>query len=279
MEKCIMPGCENDVKARGVCAMHYRRWRLYCIKTYGKTMKLTMSKLHLISYEVPPTPTICVLDGCEGKPDGLGLCQLHYSRWRRYCIKKWGIMKRYTPEYDYVVLPVGCKTYYVGNCIVEGCDCAAYASGLCVAHDYRWRRYAAKHFGRDVKFTPNMISVISKTPIRELQVQKGKICAISRCDSPATTDNMCRRHYSRWYRICTKVWGELKKYDPIHEAMVEVPDGTLRQNKVLMQFILLSKDEQERLILWLVENFTNITLPKETKDFTVFKPIYKKEKE
>lgn len=70
---CSVDGCNKASRARGMCVMHYRRWRIHG----DVTTKLVPS------YVRPPfvSPS-CSVDGCELPSTRRGWCTLHYQRWR-----------------------------------------------------------------------------------------------------------------------------------------------------------------------------------------------------
>ena len=61
---CSIPDCGKTHLARGWCAMHYKRWRLY-----GDPRSVTI-----------PTRQICAVQGCGRFVQGRGYCTNHYSR-------------------------------------------------------------------------------------------------------------------------------------------------------------------------------------------------------
>jgi hypothetical protein len=63
---CAFDECDRPSRAGGYCDLHYRRKRRHG----DPSVRLT----------TPPGP--CMVDGCEGKGFGRGLCQRHYHHWR-----------------------------------------------------------------------------------------------------------------------------------------------------------------------------------------------------
>lgn len=64
-KKCIVENCERLAHGRGLCPMHYRRWRLY-----GDHLSVA-----------PPRKTrMCEVDGCTNRHMAHGLCCKHYRR-------------------------------------------------------------------------------------------------------------------------------------------------------------------------------------------------------
>lgn len=69
---CSVDGCERPHKTRGLCQMHYWRWRVRGATGPADRLKLLRQ------------PDACMVDGCANSAHGRGLCQMHYSRWRRH---------------------------------------------------------------------------------------------------------------------------------------------------------------------------------------------------
>ena len=72
MEKkiCSIDGCERDVKAKGYCNKHYRRFN-----KYGNPLYTVINRDH---------DDICSIEGCEGKHLSKGFCNKHYQRFNNY---------------------------------------------------------------------------------------------------------------------------------------------------------------------------------------------------
>lgn len=66
---CTVEGCGRPNDARGLCRMHYKRW-----KKHGDP---------LVTIRVPQGET-CTVDGCETRPVAHGLCQTHLARRNRH---------------------------------------------------------------------------------------------------------------------------------------------------------------------------------------------------
>ncbi|MCA1696197.1 MAG: hypothetical protein LC749_16565, partial [Actinobacteria bacterium] len=62
------------------------------------------------------------VQGCDGPHQARGLCQTHYSRWRRT-----GDVNAATPPNP-------------RQCGISGCEQRHYARGLCQAHHRRWKQ-------------------------------------------------------------------------------------------------------------------------------------------
>lgn len=67
-----MDGCEQSVKARGLCAKHYSRWSRYGTTELPQRAPVRRS-----------TRAACSQDGCTDQTVGRGLCRKHYARWER----------------------------------------------------------------------------------------------------------------------------------------------------------------------------------------------------
>lgn len=72
-QKCNKPGCQKDIRARGLCAVHYNSHRI--------------SLMGSGDWEVLKTPRVpskaCSVDGCERKAIAKGLCQTHRKYQRK----------------------------------------------------------------------------------------------------------------------------------------------------------------------------------------------------
>jgi len=67
MKTCSVEGCDREVKSRGVCHMHYQRWKNGALIDVVPKVKF---------------PTVCSVKDCERKPKARGLCVGHYERRR-----------------------------------------------------------------------------------------------------------------------------------------------------------------------------------------------------
>lgn len=63
--RCTIDGCDRQHVARGLCELHYRRWR-----RTGSTAD-------------PEKPAGCGEEGCTRPHEARGLCRLHYRRLQR----------------------------------------------------------------------------------------------------------------------------------------------------------------------------------------------------
>lgn len=69
---CIADGCEKEIVARGLCPMHWKRWR----KSGGKSLE----PKRIAKY--PPGAKCRHLDGCERPVKARGWCKMHWDRIR-----------------------------------------------------------------------------------------------------------------------------------------------------------------------------------------------------
>lgn len=123
--KCSVECCENrgDIR-RGLCNMHYRRWKRNGDPLGGKE---SPSK-------TPYTPSVtdstrCTVSGCERVSKALGYCSAHYGRFQKYGDPLGGgaFRKPWAKQGGAI-------------CNIDGCDRAATTRGMCSAHYGRWRR-------------------------------------------------------------------------------------------------------------------------------------------
>lgn len=119
---CSIDGCDTKARARGWCAAHWRRWRLYG-DPLGSAPSTSMRA--------------CAVEGCDRAHVARGLCGLHYSRWQKHGDPL------YTPPPRLVL-----------TCSVEGCDERAASRVWCSEHYGRWRRHGdptVKRYGVGVE--------------------------------------------------------------------------------------------------------------------------------
>jgi hypothetical protein len=66
---CKVEGCQRSVMARGLCNMHYQRWRLKGDVGPVEPLQVNGGR--------------CLVKGCSRWSLARGWCRLHYDRWRR----------------------------------------------------------------------------------------------------------------------------------------------------------------------------------------------------
>lgn len=100
---CTIPDCGNAHNARGLCPMHYQRW-----KKHGSPL-----------WEPPVKPETCSVEGCSKERAKRDYCNMHYIRLRT--------------KGD--VGPAGTVVnVQSGKCSTEGCSREATARNLCTLH-------------------------------------------------------------------------------------------------------------------------------------------------
>jgi integrase len=84
---------------------------------------------------------------------------------------------------------------YGWACQVSGCECAAHTPGLCIGHEVLWRKAGRAQITR-AEFVRTAAPIRANSGIDPGQC---RICP----DRPAEnrTDQLCRRHRSRWHHI------------------------------------------------------------------------------
>lgn len=133
---CTVDGCSKKSVARGLCPMHYQRWRT------GREMT------------GPPgwtfNSTTCKTTGCDNRPRSHDLCDAHYRRFRRY-----GDPEAISSRTDKECAGPGCLTRVAltgkycsrcaqqnrAGCTVADCDRVAVARGYCAGHLQRVRTH------------------------------------------------------------------------------------------------------------------------------------------
>lgn len=103
---CKVGGCENPSHARGMCPMHYQRWRKHGDPGVG----------------AQPVRGTCSVEGCEKPAHARGWCGAHYYLW-----SQWGD-------------PLADHRPKVQACSVEGCENLVSGRGWCRMHYARWKR-------------------------------------------------------------------------------------------------------------------------------------------
>jgi hypothetical protein len=107
---------------------------------------------------------ICKIDWCNKKATGLGLCGMHYARFRR------GIDLNKAPRND----PDRAKI-----CSVDECDLPISGHGFCCKHLHRYKKHGDP--------------LITKRAFRA-----SEFCSIEGCDKPGKAHDLCNAHWVRW---------------------------------------------------------------------------------
>ena len=104
MAICIVEDCGKDLRARGLCANHYARWRKGRLGIEALPLK-------------ERTKSICTFEGCERIVNARGLCPGHYYQW----------------EIGTTLRPIRLRRTERG-CAIPGCSNRHDARGLCSTH-------------------------------------------------------------------------------------------------------------------------------------------------
>lgn len=128
--ECSVEGCDRKREARGLCKMHWSRWRKHGSPLVEKSPK--------------PLPHVCEADGCESKP---------HTRWRggpAYCNKHYLRML----ENGSLDLQGHRKPSPKGTCHIDGCDNPSRSVGenLCEKHYGRRRRSGTYETDKDMSW-------------------------------------------------------------------------------------------------------------------------------
>lgn len=108
MKKCLIEGCEQKVRAKGMCSKHYYRLKnTGSLETKRDTTTWKSSK------------GTCEFPGCKNKRKSSGLCNTHYKQKLKYG------------------KPGSTLLSNKGVCSIEGCEKGAYAKGMCTTHYLR----------------------------------------------------------------------------------------------------------------------------------------------
>lgn len=153
--RCAVEGCESDAKARGWCGLHWKRWR-----AHGDPLYVPVSR-----EEVP-----CTIDGCERPAKARSWCAMHNSRWERRGDTG-------APEQERV------RAYMGQECSVEGCGNPAEKLGMCPKHWVRQRTHG------------NTETVL---PFRRPPRDPGATCSVNGCGRSMYARTWCQAHYQRW---------------------------------------------------------------------------------
>ena len=102
--QCEVDGCEKGVTAKGLCPMHYRRWRewgsfdprpravAFC-SVAGCPERAKSKGMCGVHYDrARKEDTQCSIDGCGNRLHALDMCSKHYFRTRKY-----GTIFRFSP--------------------------------------------------------------------------------------------------------------------------------------------------------------------------------------
>lgn len=72
--RCRVPGCDKNHKARGLCRLHWMRWRRLGMPDMGAWIES--------GAKGRSARGVCAIDGCGEPHKSRGLCLRHYSAWR-----------------------------------------------------------------------------------------------------------------------------------------------------------------------------------------------------
>ncbi|RCW41633.1 hypothetical protein DFP97_12269 [Paenibacillus prosopidis] len=75
MNQCTIDGCDNPIKAKGLCSMHHQRWYRYGDPLYQK-FRQQYKPLNPVKPNV-----ICSIEDCNKMHTARGFCRLHYREW------------------------------------------------------------------------------------------------------------------------------------------------------------------------------------------------------
>lgn len=179
---CSVHGCHGDLCAKGLCKIHYDKFRRngtfktakqctvegcngnyyikgYCTKHYQQIIRRG---------KIIPDRKInigCTVEGCTGKYYANGLCGKHYQQFR----KLGGILDS---EGGIIEMEV---------CTAKGCSKLARRKGLCNTH---YKELVMKEREENKK---------------ERLFKRG-VCSIEGCDKPVKAKGLCAGHYDKQWK-------------------------------------------------------------------------------
>lgn len=178
---CTVAGCDGKHRARGMCFMHYQRWR-----THGSTELPTRPE---------PPKRDCSVESCQAPHLARGFCKKHYQRWKQSGSTELTRTRTY--------------------CSVDGCDEPCVGRGWCASHYGRWKRHgdpegtrqappprpecAVDGCDRDVKGRSLCDLHLSRkrrgadltAPVRGTH----RVCKSPGCEGRYSARDLCRQHY------------------------------------------------------------------------------------
>lgn len=114
---CKISECVKAARCRGMCSMHYERWRKHG-SPYVVLPPSSPPVIHTQSAH-------CEVDGCDAAPLARNLCPKHYRAWRR--------------NGD----PTADRRRRVNICEVDGCERPCHGHGFCFKHYQRWSTHGS----------------------------------------------------------------------------------------------------------------------------------------
>jgi len=187
---CKVKNCKKSVHARGMCSMHYARWRNNVPLTEDR--KKETAKRDAAAFRNGAKP--CSADGCSRPAVATGLCNTHYTQARKQRLAKTGAV-----------------------CSVDGCGQTVVSLGLC-----------NKHYGRQKRGVPLDKDWDPKAPRGPYVVENAKLsyeerlaermkdpplcaCGCGQLTTFSTTKGQFRRfvnrdHYRGWFPYKDEAW-------------------------------------------------------------------------
>lgn len=177
--QCQIEGCDGALYGRGLCGLHYQRWRkhgdpLRTFKKVGRSIctvedcgrPIVGRGMCAKHYRKPERQ--CSVEGCERLQWGGGLCDAHGQRLRKH-----GDVQAH--------IPIQGKTVRGSRrCRVEGCERLNHYGELCLAHYMRFRKNG---------------DVAAATPIALRE--PGRLCLVEGCGRPHKAKGYCTPHFRR----------------------------------------------------------------------------------
>jgi len=204
---CSQPGCEREIRCRGLCPKHYER-RKYIEKKTGK-------KLSSTDPLPPPVPRvykrserkICSQPGCERLLFSRDLCSIHYRQIRK--------MERRTGKKlssaDPLPPPIVRKPAKKGICSQPRCERLSSIRGLCTKH-YQHRRKIEIRTGKKLSSTEPLPPL---PPLKARKPAQKRICSQPGCEQTSRSRGLCAMHYQQLNKIERRTGERLSSTDPL----------------------------------------------------------------
>lgn len=114
---CSIEDCDRPQYARGVCNLHYQRWR----RGAPGAPSVVADRIEW--------PKVCAVEACTAEVISRGLCVRHYARLRKHGTTDLVTAPRQRPPRE--------------PCVIDGCNALRVGRGWCSKHWTRWKRHGS----------------------------------------------------------------------------------------------------------------------------------------